>query len=72
MSGELTMTCKLGRFTFAEGTLLSRAKLLRDSVMGQFFNPKPSNPRLTNEESIYAYARNELDMEDVAFSVEIA
>lgn len=37
------LTNQFGIFVFAEGTLLSHAKLIRDTITGQHYNPDPTN-----------------------------
>lgn len=54
-TGDLTFTCKLGTFVFEEGVVLSRAKMIRDTVMGQFFSPRRGEPMLVDEEDVHAY-----------------
>lgn len=62
----ITLTCKLGRFTFNRNVLISKAKRIRDEVMGQWFNPRPGSTRLYTEDDIEAYVRNEHHLRDVA------
>lgn len=73
MTADLTFTSKLGRFTFDANVPLSLAKLLRDSVTGQFFNPRTNEPRLHTEEDCQDYARNHLSktLGEVPFDLEI-
>lgn len=40
MAKEIVLTSRLGQFTFQPYTKLSLAKLIRDTVTGQYFNPK--------------------------------
>lgn len=71
---EVTLVCKLGRFTFKKDVRISKAKRIRDEVMGQFFNPRPGSRRLRTEDDIEEYVRNEHHLRDVAgipFEVEI-
>lgn len=58
MADGITLTCKLGAFTFDTTVRLSQAKRIRDEIMGQFFNPLPSTPRLRTEDECEAYIRN--------------
>ena len=37
---------KLGTFQFAEGTRKSVARLVVDTVLGQWYNPQPGEPKL--------------------------
>jgi hypothetical protein len=53
-----TLTSKLGRFTFRDDTLPSIAKLIRDSVTGQWFAPKEREPELHSKQDCYAYMGN--------------
>lgn len=45
----------LGNFFFDDMTLPSRAKLIRDTVVGQAFNPKPGHPRILDAKSAYEF-----------------
>lgn len=69
---DMTLTCKLGRFTLSKKVPLSHAKLLRDSVMGQFFNPQGGH-RIVDEASAQDYAYEHLgrDLAKIPFSLEI-
>lgn len=45
----MRLTCKIGKIEFDDGMPLSKAKLVRDTLMGQVLNPtdgiKIKNPR---------------------------
>lgn len=48
-----------GVFIFVEGTLLSHAKLIRDTITGQHFNPDPTNSApVKNGEQARAFMRS--------------
>lgn len=68
MAGEITLTCRLGRFTFDGDpkVILSKAKRIRDEVMGQYFTPKKGVMRIYTEKDIEEFVRNEHHMRDVA------
>lgn len=70
----ITFTTRMGNFTFDKDILLSKAKLIRDSVVGQFFNPKPNEPRIRNEQDAHDYVRNHLgrDLEWIPFELSFA
>jgi len=51
----MTFINKLGTFTFHEDIPLVLAKLIRDTITGQWFNPKPGEPLLTSVQSCYNY-----------------
>jgi len=51
----MTFINKLGTFTFNEDVSLTLAKLIRDIITGQWFNPKPGEPILTSVQSCYNY-----------------
>lgn len=53
----LIMTCKVGKFTFPDGTPLSLAKLVRDTVMGQMLNPKQRELPVHTEAEAYELIR---------------
>lgn len=73
MQTSITLTSKMGNFTFDKRVRLSKAKLIRDSIVGQFFNPRPSEPRIKNEHDAHEYAINHLgrDFEGIPFSLSI-
>lgn len=54
---DLVFTSAVGRFTFAEDTLLSHAQLVRDSVTGQMLHPQPNTPRINTENDAYEFVR---------------
>lgn len=58
MNNAHKFTCALGTFTFSRRTSLAVAKLVRDTVMGQFFNPKPGEPKLKTEVDCQEFIRN--------------
>jgi len=58
MERQLILTSKLGTFTFKKGTSLSLAKLVRDTVIGQWFAPKPGEVKLKDAGNCYAFIRN--------------
>jgi len=69
---DLTFTCGLGVFTFDSNVKLSHAKLLRDTICGQFFNPKTNSKKLRTEEDIYEYQETLTPLlADIDFDVEI-
>lgn len=70
---DLVLTSKLGTFVFDKNTILSKAKLIRDSITGQFFTPRPGEPRITTELSAQDYARNHLGQNicDIPFDLQI-
>lgn len=51
-----TLTNKLGTFRFDDNVQLSHAKLIRDSITGQYFAPRRNTVRLTDEDSCYEFA----------------
>lgn len=73
MAREITMTCKVGAFIFDKGIILSRAKLIRDAVMGQILNPK-SRVELRTDVDVYNYVRDALsnDLARIPFEVRLA
>jgi hypothetical protein len=48
---------KLGSFEFDEEVSETHATLIAATVMGQWYNPKPGEPKLSDEQSIYAFIR---------------
>jgi hypothetical protein len=49
------LTSKLGRFEFDDNVLLSHAKLIRDTVVGQWYSPKPGTQWLHSLEDVYNF-----------------
>lgn len=47
----MTLTCKIGKFEFSDDCVLSKAKLIRDTVMGQMLNPPEGSQRLKRDEA---------------------
>lgn len=70
----LILTCKIGKFTFEEGTPLSLAKLVRDTVMGQMLAPKSRERIIDNEDDAYAFIRSSDSalISRVAFELELS
>lgn len=58
---DLILTSKLGTFYFNRNTILSKAKLIRDSITGQFFHPRPNEPKVVDEKTAQFYALHQLD-----------
>ena len=52
---DITLTSKIGKFTFDEDTSLSIAKLVRDTVTGQWLSPKDREPELYCIEDAYTF-----------------
>jgi hypothetical protein len=48
---------KLGSFEFDDEVSETHATLIAATVMGQWYNPKPGEPKLSDEQSIYAFIR---------------
>jgi hypothetical protein len=48
-------TTKLGIFSFADGVRDSHAKLIVDTVLGQYFNPDPKGPKLRTVGDAYDF-----------------
>jgi hypothetical protein len=48
---------KLGSFEFDDEISETHATLIAATVMGQWYNPKPGEPKLSDEQSIYAFFR---------------
>lgn len=55
----MLMTCRIGRLVFAEGTELSHARLVRDTLLGQVLNPQPGTARIHSEQNCYDFIKNE-------------
>lgn len=60
MAGEITLTSKMGTFTFDRRVVISKAKLIRDSITGQFFNPKSDERSIKRASDIEPYVRAHL------------
>ena len=56
---RLILSSKVGTFYFYPGTLLSHAKLIRDTIMGQILSPK-GKYRVSGELSATEYIREEV------------
>lgn len=52
----MTLTCKIGKFVFEENTPLSKAKLIRDTVMGHYLKPDPMRKPIRSEEDCMEFA----------------
>ena len=57
MDKSITLTSKLGYFIFDVGVNLSHAKLIRDTVTGEFFAPK-GGKRIKTKENAYSLMVN--------------
>lgn len=69
---DLSFTCGLGVFTFDSNVKLSHAKLLRDTVIGQYYNPKTGSKRLKDERDIHDYVDSLPELlSGISFGVEI-
>ena len=55
---KLTFTSPIGNFTFDEDTLLVHAQLVRDTVVGQWLDPKQGTPRISTVNQAYAFIAN--------------
>lgn len=66
-----TFRSKMGSFVFDKGVPLVSAKLIRDSVTGQYFKPLPGEPRIKTAEDAEAYVRNNLPKSLCDIPVEI-
>lgn len=72
MRKNWVLTSRLGRFTFDGKTKLSLAKVIRDAVTGQFFNPKPNEVAVTDEDSAGKFVRAMAGpASDIQFALEI-
>jgi hypothetical protein len=54
---------KLGSFEFDDEISETHATLIAATVMGQWYNPKPGEPKLSDEQSIYALSSIGFDFE---------
>lgn len=57
-NNDVIMTCKVGRFSFDQGVILSHAKLIRDSVMRQILNPQSQFGKITDEHSAREFVQS--------------
>lgn len=73
MQTHITLTSKIGNFTFDKDVALAKAKLIRDSIVGQFFCPKPHESAIKTEEDAYLYVQTRLgrDLEEIPFELSI-
>lgn len=55
MKKEITFTCTLGVFIFEGIVKLGHAKLLRDTIMGRYLNPKQGEKQLRTEEDVHKF-----------------
>lgn len=55
---EIILTSKLGRFIFDRSVKLSHAKIVRDTITAQFFDPDPKRIMIDTEEDAYKYMRH--------------
>ena len=68
----MTLYSKLGAFIFESGTNMRHAKLVRDTVMGQVFNPKPGSKRLVTLNDCFEFMKNHESKVLAAIPFEIA
>jgi hypothetical protein len=47
----MTLTCKIGKLEFSDKCGLSKAKLIRDTVVGQILNPPEGSVKLRRDEN---------------------
>lgn len=52
---NITLTSKIGKFSFAEGTPISLAKMVRDSITGQWLAPKDRELELYCVDDAYLF-----------------
>lgn len=72
MAREVTLTSRVGRFTFDKKIPISKAKLIRDSIVGQVFNRNMGTPKIENEQDAYDYVHHlGRDLEVIPFSFEM-
>lgn len=57
---DIIMDCKVGRFVFARDVVLSRAKLVRDSVMGQILSPDRKCVSISNADEAREFMREDV------------
>lgn len=55
---KLTFTSPIGNFTFDEDTLLIHAQLVRDTVVGQWLDPKQGTQRIKTVDEAYKFIRD--------------
>lgn len=69
--GQITLTTKLGHFTFDSHVVLSKAKLIRDSVTGQYFNPKSDEPKIKTVDDAFDFVGHHIagDLKYIPFEV---
>jgi hypothetical protein len=73
MPGEITLTSRFGQFTFDKTVILSHAKLIRDTVTGQFFHPKDGEPKMRTVEEALMYVANYCGkLGDIPFTLTIS
>lgn len=59
MSNTITLTSKMGSFEFDSSVVLSHAKLIRDAITTQFFNPQ-GGTKIRTAEDVKRYIRGQL------------
>lgn len=69
--GKITLTTKLGHFTFDSHVVLSKAKLIRDSITGQYFNPKSDEPKIKTVDDALEFVSHHIagDLKYIPFEV---
>lgn len=72
MPHEITLTSKLGVFTFDSDVILAHAKIIRDAVTAQFFNPQ-NGIKIRSEADAERFVQNHLGqtLAEIGFDVEI-
>ena len=57
MGEAVILTSKIGKFEFEDDVLLSHAKVIRDTVVGQWLSPKPGTQILRTLENVDSFMR---------------
>lgn len=70
---KFTLTSKMGSFIFNDPVILSHAKLIRDSITGQFFSPAPNEPKIGTADEAKRYAKHHIEgkISEIPFEVVI-
>ena len=71
MQNSITLTSKLGSFIFDSDVVLSRAKLIRDTITGQYFSQKPGLPKFQTATELDRYLQYYLSKNLFAIDFEI-
>lgn len=71
MAGKITLTNQLAHFVFDSHVVLSKAKLIRDSITGQYYNPSGDGPKIKTVDGAVGFVQHHIagNLGDIPFEV---